>query len=78
MNKYFRENCVRILGRPLSLHSLRHTHTSLMFEAGASLDAVSLRLGHSDSRITRDIYLHLTEKKKEEYDNQFRNVRILQ
>lgn len=78
VNKYFRENCVRILGRPLSLHSLRHTHTSLMFEAGATLDAVSLRLGHSDSRITKEIYLHITEKKKEEYDNQFRNVRILQ
>ena len=31
-----------------------------------------------DSRITKEIYLHITEKKKEEYDNQFRNVRILQ
>ena len=77
VNKYFRENCERVLGRRLSLHSLRHTHASLMFEAGASLDAVSMRLGHSDSRITKEIYLHITEKKKEEYNRQFEKVKIL-
>ena len=78
INKYFRENTERVIGRKLSLHSLRHTHASLMFEAGASLDAVSLRLGHSDSQITKDIYLHITSRKKEEYNSQFRGIKILE
>lgn len=77
LNNYFKENCRRILGRSLSLHSLRHTHTSLMFEAGATLEAVSLRLGHSDSRITKEIYLHITERKREEYDRQMDQIRLL-
>lgn len=77
VNKYFRENCERVIGRRLSLHSLRHTHASLMFEAGATLDAVSLRLGHADSKITKDIYLHITEKKREQYNEQFRAIKIL-
>ena len=77
LNKYFRENCERVLHRRLTLHSLRHTHASLMFEGGASLDAVSLRLGHSDSRITKEIYLHVTEKLREQYNQTFDTIRIL-
>lgn len=77
LNKYFRENCERVLKRRLTLHSLRHTHASLMFEGGASLDAVSLRLGHSDSRITKEIYLHVTEKLREQYNQTFDGIKIL-
>lgn len=77
LNNYFKENCRRVLGRSLSLHSLRHTHTSLMFEAGASLEAVSQRLGHADSRITKEIYLHITSKKREQYNAEFEGIRLL-
>lgn len=77
LNKYFRENCERVIGRRLTLHSLRHTHASLMFEGGASLDAVSLRLGHADSRITKEIYLHVTEKLREQYNATFDGIKIL-
>lgn len=77
LNKYFRENCERVLKRRLTLHSLRHTHASLMFEGGASLDAVSLRLGHADSRITKEIYLHVTEKLREQYNQTFDGIKIL-
>ncbi len=77
LNKYFRENTEHVLGRRLTLHSLRHTHASLMFEGGASLDAVSLRLGHSDSRITKEIYLHVTERLREQYNQTFDAIKIL-
>ena len=77
INKYFRENCERVIGRKLSLHSLRHTHASLMFEAGASLESVSMRLGHADSRVTREIYLHITERLKEKYNQTFDAINIL-
>jgi integrase len=65
-SKYFRENTERIVGRRLSVHSLRHTYTSLMAEAGLPLDTISRTLGHADSKITREIYLHVTEKMREQ------------
>lgn len=74
--KYFRENTERILGRRLTPHSLRHTHASLCFEQGMTIEAVSARLGHSDSKITKEIYLHITEKKKDIYNRQMDNVRL--
>lgn len=40
------------------LHTLRHTHASLMLAAGAPLPAISARLGHSQISTTTDIYLH--------------------
>jgi len=39
-------------------HDLRHTSATLAHEAGASLKAVSDRLGHSTITITADLYQH--------------------
>ena len=47
-------------------HGLRHTHCSILFEAGATLKDVQDRLGHSDIKTTMNIYAHVTEQKKEE------------
>lgn len=52
-------------------HSLRHTHTSLLAEAGVSLEAIMERLGHKDDRITRTIYLHVTQQMKREAADKF-------
>lgn len=46
-------------------HGLRHTHCSLLFEAGASLKEVQDRLGHTDVKTTMDIYTHVTKQAKE-------------
>ena len=45
-------------------HLFRHTHVSLLAEAGVSLPAIRERLGHSHDKITEDIYLHVTKKYK--------------
>ncbi|BFH16942.1 site-specific integrase [Paenibacillus melissococcoides] len=50
---------------PITVHGLRHTHASLLFEAGASIKEVQERLGHSNSKMTMDIYTHLTKTVKE-------------
>ncbi|MEQ6856091.1 site-specific integrase [Lysinibacillus capsici] len=50
----------------ITTHGLRHTHCSLLFEAGASLKEVQDRLGHSDIQTTMNIYTHVTKKAKEE------------
>lgn len=50
----------------ITTHGLRHTHCSLLFEAGASLKEVQDRLGHSDVKTTMDVYTHVTQKAKDE------------
>ena len=75
--KYLRENTARLIGRPLTPHALRHTHVSLLAEAGVSLDAISRRVGHEDSKITKEIYLHITERQKEKDNAQIKGVSLL-
>ena len=58
-------------------HIFRHTHASLLIEQGVSVDAVSRRLGHKDTTITQQIYIHMTEKLKQKEDDIFRNIKIL-
>ena len=55
----------------LTPHSLRHTHTSLLAEAGVGLEEIMERLGHSDDEITRKVYLHVTRTKKKEAAQKF-------
>ncbi len=45
--------------RHIVFHSLRHTTVTLMMKAGASLAHASRLVGHSDVRITSDVYGHL-------------------
>ena len=62
--KYLRTVTQAVIGREITPHTLRHTHASLMFEQGVALDVISRRLGHKSSKITRDIYVHITEELK--------------
>lgn len=58
---------------PLTTHGLRHTHTSMLIEAGANMKQVQQRLGHSDIKTTMDIYTHLTAHAEKETVNLFAN-----
>jgi integrase len=40
----------------LTFHGLRHTAAGLMVEAGAHVEAIKQRLGHSSIRVTSDVY----------------------
>ncbi|CDX02173.1 Integrase [Desulfitobacterium hafniense] len=59
------------LNTGLTPHSLRHTHTSLLAEAGVSLEQIMDRLGHTSDNTTRNIYLHITKPKKKEASHKF-------
>lgn len=63
-NKYLKEKSLSALGRSITTHYLRHTHVALLAEAGVPLEVISRRLGHADSRITRDVYFHVTDRMK--------------
>lgn len=76
-NKYLKENTERIVGRPLTVHALRHTHVAMLAEEGIPLEVIARRLGHSSSRITREIYMHVTDKMVEREHELLRKVHII-
>ena len=57
--------CSRVIHNSLKLafdyHSLRHTHATMLVEAGADIKDVQSRLGHSDISTTLQTYVHNTE-----------------
>lgn len=57
----------------ITTHGFRHTHCSLLFEAGASIKEVQDRLGHTDVKVTMNIYAHVTKKVKDETAKRFAN-----
>lgn len=57
--------------KKITVHGFRHTHASLLFEAGASIKEVQDRLGHSNSKTTLDIYTHVTQKAKRDTAEKF-------
>ena len=75
--KYLKENSFRILKRTITPHALRHTHTALLASAGIPLEQISRRLGHSDSRITKEVYMHVTEKLKDAENARLKEVKLL-
>ena len=77
LNNRFKRYTSQILEHELTLHSLRHTHASLMFENGMTLEAISERLGHKGGNITKEVYLHITNRKKAEYNKQMDKIQLL-
>lgn len=59
------------LNESLTPHSLRHTHTSLLAEAGVGLPEIMDRLGHQDDETTKNIYLHVTKTMRKEAAQKF-------
>ncbi|AVM23228.1 tyrosine-type recombinase/integrase [Bacillus pumilus] len=57
--------------KKLTPHSLRHTHTSLLAEAGVDLHRIMARLGHTEDKTTRLVYLHITSDRKKEASKMF-------
>ena len=45
----------------IGLHGLRHTHATMLLEAGVPLKVVSERLGHSSIAMTADTYQHVLD-----------------
>ncbi|HVL14796.1 MAG TPA: site-specific integrase [Gemmata sp.] len=48
-----------VIPERIRFHDLRHTHASALIAAGASIKAVSRRLGHADVAITLRVYAHV-------------------
>ena len=46
----------------ISIHVLRHTHSSLLLFAGVSIASVARRLGHASMTTTQKTYLHIIQE----------------
>lgn len=55
----------------IKVHGFRHTHASLLFDSGASMQDVKERLGHASIKTTMDVYTHLPKKRREVTMNRF-------
>lgn len=60
--------------KEISIHGFRHTHATLLLEAGVSPKVISERLGHSSIQITLDLYSHVTEEMEREVPDIFANA----
>lgn len=76
-NKYLKELSQTKLDKYVTTHTLRHTHASLLMAEGYDIDAISRRLGHIDSKITKEIYLHITSKVKEHDNEAIKKLKII-
>ena len=69
----FKRICEQNNFRFIKVHGLRHTHCSLLFEAGVPMKDVMQRLGHGDIQTTMNIYTHVTEQSQERSAQLFAN-----
>lgn len=74
-----------ILLPKFSCHSLRHTFTTRMCEAGVNIKAMQAILGHADAETTLDIYADATKELKkaelisfEEYFNEHKKAQLVE
>ena len=64
------------LGINFNFHSLRHTHATMLLEAGSNIKDIQERLGHSKLATTMDTYSHVTAEMKNNTVNILENIII--
>lgn len=60
-NTLSKKGCIKF-----TMHSFRHTHATMLLQAGANIKDVQARLGHSDITTTMNIYVQATEESKKD------------
>lgn len=73
LNHTIKQVCKAHDFKRIKIHGFRHTHCSLLFESGATVQEVQSRLGHSDIQTTMNIYAHVTEKQRTRLAEKFAN-----
>lgn len=65
LNRHLQTLCKASGHRRIRPHDLRHTHATLLLEAGVNPKVVQERLGHATLSITLDVYSHATATMQE-------------
>lgn len=61
--------CIKNHLRRITIHGFRHTHATLLLKAGVPIQTISARLGHANTQITLNTYVHVMEEQKKEVVN---------
>ena len=65
----FKNATIKVLGRDLRVHDLRHSHASFLINNGVDILLISKRLGHSNTAMTLNVYSHLYPDRENEAIN---------
>lgn len=78
INSRLKVLCKRAQIPVITVHSLRHTHASLLLFAGVSIASVATRLGHSSMTTTQETYLHIIQElENQDNDKIMRHLAML-
>lgn len=72
VNDCLAKHCKKLNITDITIHSLRHTHASVLLEEKVSIASISKRLGHSNMATTQKVYLHVINE-LENQDNKLIN-----
>lgn len=76
-NDYLELVSMGALGRKITPHIFRHTHCSILVMSGLSYEAIMARLGHGDSKVTKQIYTHRLKELKDKENRQIDSIKLL-
>ncbi len=71
MNRLMRKTSIKKYATP---HIFRHTHISMLAEAGVDIATIMKRVGHEDIDTTMQIYTHVTDKMKKDATEKISNL----
>ncbi|MBG9981711.1 site-specific integrase [Aerococcaceae bacterium DSM 111020] len=74
LTKYLKRKCKRLGIDQLTIHSLRHTHCSILIYEGVDINYISKRLGHSSTVETIQTYSHILDEYKQMQDDKIENI----
>jgi len=70
MNRLLKKTSIKKHATP---HIFRHTHISMLAEAGVDINTIMKRVVHDDMNTTMKIYTHVTEKMKKNATEKIKN-----
>lgn len=74
-NNFLKTNAEKMgLEKQITSHFFRHSHISLLVELGTPIPLVMERVGHSDSKVTMEIYSHVTQKMNTDLMEKLENI----
>lgn len=71
INNKMKKVCMYHNFKLIKVHGFRHTHCSLLFESGATIQEVRERLGHSEIETTMKVYAHVTQNQRDQLADKF-------
>lgn len=71
---YFKMLYAAGIQKGFNIHSMRHTHATLLLKHGVKPNVVADRLGHSNATVTLNIYAHVLENMEDTAPNTWQDI----